>query len=207
MKQPRKEFGRAIGETIVGASIASPIGVARFAGRGISRTARALAPRTPKQILATAIGVPTAAGILASSPKVRKIAKSILDPRAGFRRGKGAAELIEKGLPKVPGGGIAEGLKTAGLVGGAVALGGLALAGARRVFRGRDVQITGAPFSPQQLQSQLVPGFTTSPGGIINVPGAVPVEKKPKVKRRARKRKVLKPIVTINNVIQNQILR
>jgi len=126
-----------------------------------------------KRTALTATGI----GVLQTSPKARAFVKGKLRDPTGIGRGIGGiiedpSQLVPKG-PETGREKVLQFLKTAGLVGGAAALGGVAI-GAFRRFRDRPRQVRG-PIGADVLGAAILPATPT----IISQPLGV-VEKPPK---------------------------
>lgn len=169
----------------------------RLIGRGVVGTGRA-AFRTPRRAIATLVGVPSAVGLLVSSPIARRTAREALDPRASFRRGKGLGGIIEGGLPTLPRTPLA-GLRTAGLAGAALGVGGLAVAGGAALARGVQRR-------RQQLQ-QLQAGVAL-PAGVLPAQQAIvgQIPTRPVEEEEPKELKATAPTVKITNKPEVNIL-
>lgn len=113
------------------------------AARVVGSLAKSLVPKTALGAVKAAVVVPTAAGVLASSKTARKIATKALHPVENIKRGEKIGELIDNpkaateilGLEEKEtlGEKIKTGLKAAGVIGGAAALGAGAVAAVKKV--------------------------------------------------------------------------
>jgi len=121
---------------------------------GAGKAALGFVKKSPVKAL---VGVPSAAGLLAASPKVR----SLINPKQSFQRGKEAGKLIEQGVPK--GLTTSDALKKAGLVGAGVAGAAGAVAAGKKVIekvRGatKEKAIAASPSVAPALPSNIPVG-------------------------------------------------
>ena len=127
---------------VLGATLGALLNPA-LALSGAKTVGRMLIPKTAKGLLVAGITVPTAIGVLSSSKKAREIVSKSINPVEAVKRGQKIGDIIqdpgkakdilgitEKMSAKEK---IVSGLKTAGKVGGVIALGGVAVAGAKKV--------------------------------------------------------------------------
>lgn len=157
------------------------LGLAKGAGR-------AIIPKTFKGAVKTAIIAPAAVGLLASSPRIRKIITKTLSPKAQFERGKTIGGLVEdpsKFLPKEKTGkSVGERVKdialTTGLIGGGVAaaVGGVVLA-KKGLTKVKSLLPTGQAQQPVVTFQQIpaLPSISTGAAPIGAVEKPTPLEK------------------------------
>ena len=164
-----------------------------IAGRILAGTGRIIKPKSIKGAIGLGIGVPTAVGVLSQS----KTARGLLDPRKSVKRGRSLGKIIDDpsrasdvlGIKKgqTAGEKFRAGLKTAGLVGGGLALGVGAIAGAKKLIQARrqapgpvsatipsplglsPVVTPRVAVSPRERSSIQAPGPTKGPQPIQNI--------------------------------------
>ena len=66
-----------------------------FAGRGLLKVGKAVAPKTLKGAVGLTLGAPIVYGVLSKSKKARELVKKTIDPREGIKRGEYLAGIIE----------------------------------------------------------------------------------------------------------------
>ena len=148
---------------------------------------RFLIPKTLKQAAVTAIAVPTIAGVL-SRPKGRKAAAKIFSPGENIKRGQNISDIITGDKKAIDVLGIKEGsslkekvvagLKAAGLVGAAAAVGiggAVALKKGKQILDERAAKKAAVEISSRKELSAL--GFTDpQPVGLGGIPVGVPIK-------------------------------
>lgn len=112
--------------------------------KSVRAVGKFIMPKTIKGALIGAVAVPTAVGVLSSSPKLRKGIKTALDPRESVKRGKALGEIIEDPKKTKTILGITEdmttkekvlaGLKKAGKFGAIIAGAGALAVGVKKVL-------------------------------------------------------------------------
>jgi len=188
---------------------AAPSVAARSVGK-VAKGAVSLAkPKSIKGALGLAVGVPTAVGVLSSSAKARKIAKTALDPRESIKRGQKLGGIIEDPSKAEDILGIKEkttlkekvlgGLKTAGIYGGAAA----AIAGGAALTKKALQKRKEEKALEAQLQPTALGAAQPRPVGLGGVPivQAQPTQSSPQITSREAPQSTngIKPI---QNIIQ-----
>ena len=151
-----------------------------FVGRGLVGTAKLARPRSIKGAIGLGVGIPTAVGVLSQS----KTARGFLDPRKSVKRGRSLGRIIDDpgraqdvlGIrDKTFKEKVGAGLKSAGIAGGALAIGLGAVAGAKKIIQARQKApgVVTIP-SPLGLSPVVTPRVAVSPREIspIQPPGA-----------------------------------
>lgn len=165
---------------------------------GVKAVGKALVPKTLKGALIAGVTVPTAVGVLSSSPKARKIIKTAIDPRESVKRGKKIGEIIEEPKKAKRILGITEdmttkekiiaGAKKAGKVGAIIAGVGAVGLGAKAIIpkiketlaERKAKKIIAQQEQAQRLAGLKQVGFTEArPVGLGGVPVAMPTQIQP----------------------------
>ena len=179
-------------------------GLSTGIGKAVKGTAKAVARRPFRSLTLGGLGL-AGFGLLRASPKVRGAVKRA--PRSAVEFGGRIGEAVEKGgaVSGFTPFGLGASIFGAGVLGAAGAVAIPALAGfIRRRREGQPDVFTGVPPGLVVSDQTLAPQIPVA-NGALEVPGAVE-EPKPTVSPKRRKRKVLKRMITINNIIQNQLV-
>jgi len=184
-------------------------GLSSGIGKVVKGTAKAVARRPFRALTVGGLGL-AGFGLLRASPKVRGAVKGA--PRSAVEFGGRLGEAVEAG--GAVGGftpfGLGASILGAGALGAAGALAIPAIGGfisRRRARREEGEVFTGVPPGLVVSDQTLAPQIPVDPTGALEVPGAIEPEAEPKPRGSPRRsRKVLKQSITINNIIQNQLV-